>query len=188
MDGRYFSVRQIAFLSVMGAFSCILDSFHIPLHTPGNHSIFWVIPIIFGVGMVKKLGSATCVGFIGGILIAFTGLEPIGPFVVLEYLAMGFMIDILAAVFRGHIGNIVVGFVIGAAGSLSKLAVHYPVVLLLGMTRGRLILVGFGVAMISYFVFGGLGGAITSIILRGFEHLPPILTNLSGKPVKQMKK
>ncbi|HYB93101.1 MAG TPA: cobalt ABC transporter permease [archaeon] len=189
MHGIHFSARQIAFLSVMGALSFILDFFHFPISIPGSHGIYWVIPIIFGAGVVKKLGSATYIGFIAGILIGSAGLEAIGPFAFLEYLLMGFVIDLLALAFRGYMKNVIVGFVIGSAGNLSKLAAHYSLFIVLGMSKMHLILIGFGVAMISYFIFGGLGGVITSILLRGCErYLQSALTSLSGQPVKQMKK
>ena len=192
MHGIHFSTRQITFISIMGALDFVLiyivANIEPPLQIPGHDGIFWIIPIFASVGIVKKLGSATCTSAITGVLAAFTGLEAVGLFAVLEYLAMGIAIDLLALAFRGYLKNIIVGFVIGSAGNLTKLALHYPILLFLGMTKTHIILIGFGGAMVSYFIFGGLGGVITSTILWRFDRSSSPSISISGQPENQIKK
>lgn len=165
---------------MMGALVYVLNLFDIvSMQIPGHNGLFWVIPIIIGVSVVKKMGAATYSSFIAGILAGLTGSEAVGPFAILEYLVMGLTIDLLATTFRGHLGNIIVGFLLGSAGNLTKMAVHYSVFMILGMTTVHLIAIGLGIAAVSYFVFGGIGGAVASFIagrcihsLAGFIRLP----------------
>jgi ABC-type thiamin/hydroxymethylpyrimidine transport system permease subunit len=189
MKKRYFSLFQLCFLAMMGALVYVLKTFiRSPMSLPGHTAVFWVLPIVVGVGLVRKFGSATYVGVIAGLLIGFIGMADTGPFKFLEYFVMGLTIDILAVVFRGHLDNVIVGFIIGSAGSLSKLFVNYNVSIMLGLSSSNLILVGIGLASISTCIFGGLGGVFSALVLRvcfrahvTFQFSGTLKTNLAAR-------
>lgn len=167
----YFSLRAQVFFSLMGAIIYVLKTFvRTPFRIPGHNGILWVIPIIVGVGIVKKLGAATYISSIAGVLISFFGMADSGPFKFFEYLMMGVTIDILAVAFRGEGDNVIAGFIMGAGGNLSKLVVNYSVTILLGIPA-NVVLAGIGLASVSHFIFGGLGGVSAIIILRSIKKI-----------------
>ena len=171
MSKKYFSVFEIVFLSLMAAILFFFrSSIKTPIRLPGHNGIFWVVPIIIGIGVTKKIGSATYVGLIAGILLSFVGISDDGPFKFLEYLIMGITIDLLAVVFKGYVDKIAVGLVIGSIGNLAKLFINYYVTILTGVPAA-FILVGVGFASVSHVIFGGLGGIISAIILKRLKNI-----------------
>jgi hypothetical protein len=74
MRKAYFSLYEIAVLSLLGALVFILrTALRMPLRIPGHTGIFWVVPVILGVGIVRKLGAGSYVGLISGLLASFFG-------------------------------------------------------------------------------------------------------------------
>ena len=160
-----FSLSEVTLLSLMAALVYVLRALiKTPIRLPGHNGVLWVIPIILGVGIVKKTGSATYVGALAGVMISFLGASNEGPFKIPEYLVMGLTIDILAAMFRGHMDNLLAGFIVGAIGNLAKLAINYIVTILSGIPA-NFILAGLGLAATSHLIFGGLGGFFSALIL-----------------------
>jgi hypothetical protein len=167
MKKYYFSLYEIAVLSLLGALTGVLQkSLQLPIGVPGHTGIYLVIPIIIGVAVVQKLGSGTYIGLIFGLISAFLGAggDTSGYVVFLRYFMMGVTADLLAIPFRGHLDNIFVGIIVGAISNISKLAVMYVIDTLLGLPMG-FILLGLGTACIFHVVFGGIGGAISSLVL-----------------------
>jgi hypothetical protein len=155
----------------MAALVYVLKTFFkTPMQLPGHTAIFWVIPFIVGIGLVRKFGCGIYIGVISGLLIGLVGGADTGPLKVFEYIAMGFTMDLLAVVFKGHLGNVLVGVILGAFGSFDKLVVNYSITSALAM-NANVLLAGIGVAGASHLIFGGVGGAISAIIVNRVEHL-----------------
>ncbi|MCL4429465.1 MAG: hypothetical protein M1167_01815, partial [Chloroflexi bacterium] len=93
-----------------------------------------------------------------------------GPFKVFEYTAMGLTMDVLALVFKGHLTNLLVGFILGAFGSFDKMVVNYSITSALSV-NANVLLVGIGIAGASHLIFGGAGGVISGIILNRIRHV-----------------
>jgi hypothetical protein len=162
---KYFSLYEISLLSLCGALIFVLKMiFKIPVQIPGHTAILWVIPMMLGIGIVRKFGAGTYIGLISGILVSFFGMDAFRLFDIFEYLAMGITMDILAVVFAYHFENPAVGFIVGAGGSLVKMMVNYSVQLFLGIP-GAFILLGIGIASVSHIIFGGLGGIIAALVI-----------------------
>lgn len=166
MAGKpYFTLNEIALLSLCGALIFVLKTaFKIPLHFPGHSGIFWVIPAIVAVAIVKKPGAGTYVGFISGILTAFFGLDPLGIFEVLNYLALGMTADAVSFLFRYRLSNPAVGFIVGASANTVKMAVNFAMQIFLGV-QANFIIIGIGIASVSHIVFGGIGGIIAALVI-----------------------
>jgi hypothetical protein len=168
---KFFVLYEICFLSLMAALVYIFKTyFKTPIGLSGHNGLFWVIPFIVGVGVTRKLGSSLYIGVLSGLLIGVIGMNDEGIFKVFEWVAMGIAIDLLAFVFKGHLGNVLVGFVIGAFGNLAKLPVNFAVASFLQI-NANVILLGLGLAAVSHLVFGGLGGVISAVILNRIQHL-----------------
>jgi len=74
----YFSLYEIALLSLCAALVFVMNTaFTLPLSIPGHTGIYWVVPVIIGVGIVKKPGAGTYIGFISGILATLFGVVPL---------------------------------------------------------------------------------------------------------------
>jgi hypothetical protein len=167
---RYFLVREVCFLSLMAALVYVFKTFfRTPIQLPGHTAIFWVIPFIIGMGVTRKFGAGTYIGVLSGLLIGFVGMADVGPLKVFEYVAMGFTMDLLALVFKGHLANPLVGVILGAFGSFVKLVVNYTITGAL-ITNANVILVGIGIAGSVHLIFGGAGGAISSIVLNRIRY------------------
>ena len=171
---RYFLLYEVCFLSLMAALVYVFKTFfRTPIQLPGHTAIFWVIPFIIGIGLTKKFGAGTYVGVLSGLLIGFVGMADTGPFKVFEYIAMGFTMDVLALAFKDHLGNVLVGVILGSFGSFDKLLVNYSITSALSM-NANVLLAGIGIAGASHLIFGGAGGAISAIIVNRVQvlHFP----------------
>jgi hypothetical protein len=168
---KYFFVYEIAFLSLMASLVYVFKTFfRTPIQLPGHTAIFWVIPYIIGIGLVRKFGAGTYIGVLAGLLIGFVGMADTGPFKVFEYTVMGITMDLLALAFKGHLTNPLVGLLLGAFGSFNKMLVNYSITSALSV-NANILLVGIGIAGASHLIFGGAGGVISSIVLNRIRHV-----------------
>jgi hypothetical protein len=155
----------------MAALVYVLKTFfRTPMQLPGHTAIFWVIPFIIGIGTTRKIGSGTYIGVLSGLLIGTIGMADTSIFKVFEYTAMGATMDFIALAFKDHIGNPLVGVILGAFGSFSKMAVNYSITSALSL-NANILLAGIGIAGTVHLVFGGAGGAISSIIVNRIQTL-----------------
>lgn len=165
MKKTYFSLYDIAVLSMLGALVFILRmALRIPMHLSGKSGIFWVVPIIIGIGVVRKFGAGTYIGIVSGVLASFFGMGTPDVFSIFKYVTMGVSIDVLALMFMGHLDNPLVGLILGAGGNLSKMVVNYYIDTTLGVPANY-VLIGIGFSSISHFIFGAIGGILAALIL-----------------------
>jgi hypothetical protein len=74
------------------------------------------------------------------------------------------MVDVTGLLFFNRFDHPAVGFIAGAAGNLGKMVVNYAVQTLLGIPA-TFIIIGIGLASITHFIFGGIGGILAALIL-----------------------
>jgi len=162
----YFSLYEIALLSLCAALVFVMNTtFTLPLTLPGHTGIYWVVPVIIGVGIVKKPGAGTYIGLISGILATLFGVDTLHIFNILIYTALGGTIDLVGLFLFYRLDHPAVGFIAGAAGNLAKMVVNYTLQTFLGIPA-VFIIIGIGAASISHFIFGGIGGIIAALVLR----------------------
>ena len=168
---KYFLVYEVSFLSLMAALVYVLKTFfRSPMQLPGHTAIVWVIPFIIGIGLTKKFGSGVFIGVLSGLLIGAIGMADKGPLEVFEYMAMGLTMDILALVFKGHLGNVLVGFILGALGSFDKTMVNFYITSVLGQ-NSHILIAGIGIAGTVSLIFGGAGGILSAAIVNRVQYL-----------------
>lgn len=161
----YFSLHEVALLSLCAALIVVLNTvFTIPLSIPGHTGIFWVVPVIIGVGIVKKPGAGTYIGLISGILATLFGMNTLHIFNLFIYLALGGVIDLLGLLFFYRLDHPAAGFIAGAAGNLAKMAVNFSLQSFFGIPAAFIVL-GIGTASITHFIFGGIGGIAAALVL-----------------------
>jgi hypothetical protein len=168
---KYFLVYEVSFLSLMAALVYVFKTFFkTPIQLPAHTAIVWVIPFIIGIGLTKKFGAGAYIGLISGLLMGTLGMADKGILEVFEWTAMGFTMDVLALMFRGHLGNPLVGIILGAFGSFDKTLVNYYIAAQITHST-PLLIAGIGVAGTSSLIFGGAGGIISVIIVNRVQHL-----------------
>ncbi len=161
----YFTLYEIALLSLCAALVFVMNTaFTLPLTIPGHTGIYWVVPVIIGVGIVKKPGAGTYIGFISGILATLFGTDTLHIFNLFIYMALAGTIDLAGLFFFYRLDHPVAGFIAGAAGNLAKMVVNYLFQTFLGIPA-VFIIIGIGTASITHFIFGGLGGIIAAVVL-----------------------
>ena len=171
MKQKYFVLYEICFLSLMTALVYVFKTyFKTPIGLSGHNGLFWVIPFIIGVGVVKKFGASTYIGVLSGLLIGAVGMSDEGVIKFFEWAALGLTIDGLAFLFKGHLDHIVVGVLLGAFGNLAKGIVNFSLGIFL-TPNAHIMVFGFAPAMISHLVFGAAGGVIAAIILNRVRHV-----------------
>jgi hypothetical protein len=167
MKKSYFSLYDISVLSLLGALTFVLQTvLRLPLQIPGHAGIYLVVPIIVGVGILEKPGSATYIGLIFGLLSAFFGSSNADVFSFFRYFAMGLTIDLVSLAFRNHLNVLLVGFIIGASGNLAKMVVNYYIDTTLGIPAA-FIVIGLGLTSLFHLAFGGIGGIVAAATLDG---------------------
>jgi hypothetical protein len=162
---QYFTLNDIVMLSMLAALVFALRLYlRIPMHLPGKSGIFWVVPIIIGVGITGKLGSGTYIGFVSGVLAALFGMGDNGFLEGINYLVMGMAIDAGAFLFRGRLDNLLVGIFLGALGNLTKMVSNSYIDITMGVPAAY-VMVGMTMTVGTHLLFGGIGGGIAAVLL-----------------------
>jgi hypothetical protein len=165
-DRTYFTLQETAVLSILGGLIFVLDTvFNLPLHIPGSSGIWWVIPVMVGVSVVRRPGAGTYIGLISGLLASFFGSDPLHLFDLFKYLALGAAVDLGTLLFVGRLDVVAIGFVVGAGGNLAKMVVNYAINLFFGV-QAHFILLGIGISSATHLVFGGIGGVLAVLLVR----------------------
>jgi hypothetical protein len=161
----YFSLYDIVLLSMLAALVFALRLYlRIPMHLPGKSGIFWVVPIIVGIGIVGKFGSGTYIGLLSGILAALFGMGDNGVLEGINYFVMGTAIDAGAFLFRSRLDNVLVGIFLGLLGNLSKLVSNSYIDVTMGIPAAYVV-VGMAMTVGTHALFGGIGGGIAAVLL-----------------------
>lgn len=162
----YFSLNEIALMSLCGALIFVLKTaLKLPVHLPGHSGIFWVIPLIVGMALVRKPGTGLYIGLISGILASFFGIGALHVFDLLKYISLGASADIIALFFGYRLDNPAVAVLTGAFANVVKMLVNYGVQLALGV-QPFFIVLGIGISSVSHIIFGGLGGLLSAYIIQ----------------------
>lgn len=140
----------------------------VPLHVPGHSGVFWMALLLTGVGIVRRPGAGTLIGFLSGLLAIVALPSREGIFIGLKYFAPGVVMDAMWVTFSGRFDKAGIAMITGAAANIAKLTTSYVIGVLAGIPHGYLAL-GLGLAATSHLVFGALGGLAGSIVLKRLE-------------------
>lgn len=163
---KYFSLNEIALMSICGAMIFVMKIiFKIPVHIPGHSGIFWVIPLIVGVSIVKKPGAGIYIGLISGLLSSFFGIGALHLFDIFKFVGVGLATDVCSVLFAYRYDSIAVGVITGAVANIVKMVINYSLQLFVGV-QPFFIIIGIGFSSVSHIIFGGLGGLISVLIIR----------------------
>jgi ABC-type thiamin/hydroxymethylpyrimidine transport system permease subunit len=165
MKRHYFSTFQLILLALFAALIVIAKiALRLPLQLPGHTGIFWMAILIVAARVVERPGAASLVGFSSGLLAAFLGMGDFGPLdTVLSYTMAGVGTD-LALLLLGNPENLLTASIAGMIGHLAKFLVKWAIGILSGAPIGFVAL-GLARTLVSYLVFGALGGLLGGLTL-----------------------
>lgn len=141
------------------------DVIRTPLQLPGHSSIWWMGILLVGKGTVKKFGSGILMGTIAGILAVALGMGKEGIFVFLKYFLPGLAVDLLAPLYRYKLESVIVGGLLGAMLSVTKLAANLAIGVLTNVSM-LFLSIGLGYATLCHVFFGAVGGVLAAVILK----------------------
>jgi len=162
---RYFSTFQLILLTFFAALVVIAKiALRLPLQLSGHSGLFWMAIVIIGARVVPKRGAASLIGLTSGLLATFLGLGDFGAVnTLLSYSALGVFTD-LSLLLLGNPEHLLAAGVAGAIGHLGKFLVKWAIGVLTGAPVGFVSL-GLATALVSYIIFGALGGVLGGLTL-----------------------
>jgi hypothetical protein len=169
MRQRYFSTFQLILLAQFAALIVVAKiALRLPLQLSGHSGLFWMAIMIVATGVVPKRGAATVVGLTSAILAAFLGLGDFGALdTFLSYLAVGVGTDLILWLL-GSPEQPVIAALAGALGHFAKFLVKWALAGVVGAPMGFVAL-GLLKAIVSYLVFGALGGLLGALTLAALR-------------------
>ena len=170
MKERYFSTFQIILLVLFSALVVVAKiALKTPFKLPGHSGIFWMAIIIVAAGVVPKRGAASLVGITSGILAAFLGMGDFGALnTFFSYTMAGVGTDLALLLLGNNPENLLTATLAGAVGHICKFLVKWVFAILSGAPLGFVAL-GLVYSVISYIVFGALGGLLGGLTLMALR-------------------
>jgi len=166
---RYFSTFELILMALFAALIVVAKIvLKMPINISGHSGIFWMAIVIIGVGVVPKRGAAALIGVTSGILAAFLGLGDWGALnTFLSYSAIGVATE-LALLLLPNLQHAAMVMIVAAIGHMGKFLIKWLFAAITGAPVGFIVL-GLLWAMISYIIFGALGGLLGHLTLRALD-------------------
>jgi hypothetical protein len=140
----------------------------LPMQLPGHSGIFWMAIVIVAAGVVPRFGAASLVGLTSGILAAFLGMGDFGALnTLLSYTLVGVGTDLALLLLRER-ESLFVDVLAAIIGHLCKFVVKWLLGMLTGVPVGFIAL-GELRAIVSYIIFGALGGLLGWLTLKALR-------------------
>ena len=99
MRRTYFSTFELLLLALFAALVVVGNvALRLPVKLPGHSGLVWMALLVTARGVVPKLGAASTVGLLSGLLAAFIGVGDKGGLdTLLSYTAAGAAVDVIVA-------------------------------------------------------------------------------------------
>lgn len=165
MKKPYFSTFQLFLMTFFAVLIVVAKiALRLPLQLSGHSGIFWMAIIIVAARTIPKLGAASFVGLLSGIMAAFMGLGDFGALnTLISYTVIGVGTDLGVFILR-DVENVFNAALIGVIGHFGKFLVKWAFGAISGAPVGFVAL-GLGKALIGYLVFGAIGGVLGGLTL-----------------------
>jgi len=108
----------LAFCACFIVISRALFRFH--LNIPGHAMFFTMFFLILGKGCVPKIGAATLMGLLAGLICTLLGMGKGGPLIMLKFLFPALLVDLAGMFSHGLASSYVASAIVGALGAASR--------------------------------------------------------------------
>jgi len=183
---RDFDLREALILALLGALIVAAKIVvRLPVKLTAHSTLFWMLFLVLGKGLVPRFGSGMMMGLFSGLLAVLMGVGKQGVFVFFKFFVPGLTLDLLAPLLFLLFGKQALarpwaGATLGILLNLAKLATGVALAHLLDFPLERMEAL-VGVVMLGHVVFGGLGGVLAGLALRRLSRLLPNLVRESPR-------
>jgi hypothetical protein len=164
-----FSLREALLLGFCATF-IVLTRAALRLHfsLPGHTMFLMMFFLILARGCVPKLGAATLVGLVSGLVCLLLGMTKAGPLIVTNFVVPGVVVDLAALVYprmvTSYVACVVVAVVASASKGLSAAGLDY----LMRMDE-EIVLRHVVITTLAGIAFGALGAALVPPVIRRLQ-------------------
>lgn len=154
-------IAELFLILMGGALAAFLHfKLRIPLNIPGHHGLEFMAIFTF-IRLSSNIRYAATVATTGvGILMLFPGIGAGSPLHSIGYLLPGIILDLLYQVSRGRIRVLIIAAILAGICYMSIPFSRLTIYLASGYPYGAFIKFGIPYTMVSFLIFGMLGGIL----------------------------
>ena len=129
-----FTLREGLLLAFCATF-IVLTRAALRLHLglPGHSMFFLTFFLLMARGCVPKIGAATLVGLISGLVALMLGMTKAGPLVAVNFVLPAVIIDVASAIYPRMVTSYLACLIVGVAASTARGVTGVAVDFLMGM-------------------------------------------------------
>ncbi len=164
-----FTLREALLLGFCATF-IVLTRAALRLHfsLPGHSMFFLTFFLLMARACVPKIGAATLVGLIAGIVCMLLGMAKLGPLILANFVLPAMIIDVGCTIYGRTVTSAVACLLVGLVASASKGASGIGLDYLMGMETG-LIARHVLIATMGSAFFGSLGAILVPPVARRLQ-------------------
>lgn len=166
MVWKRFNLREAIWLGFCATFIMITRAaLMLKLNIPGHAMFFTMFFLILGRGCVQRLGAATLVGLIAGIMCTMLGMGKEGPLLIIKFVLPGIIVDAAALLYSRLAFSIPACVIVGAIAAAFRYATSMGIDWLVEMDYDIMLkkaLIGSTMNIL----FGAAGSALVPLVVR----------------------
>jgi hypothetical protein len=164
--GKRFTLREAFVLGFCATFIVLTRAaLRLHLSLPGHSMLFLVFFLLVARACVPKLGAATLVGLVAGLVCLLLGMAKMGPLILANFVLPAVVVDLAGALLPGMASSWIACLAVGALASVSKNVSAVGIDLLMGMEED-VVLRHVIITSVSSALFGALGAALVPPVVR----------------------
>jgi hypothetical protein len=164
-----FTLREALLLGFCATF-IILTRAALRIHfsLPGHSMFFLIFFLLMARGCVPKIGSATLVGIIAGLVCMMLGMTKMGPMILVNFILPAVVIDIAGVIYPRMPRSYIACAVAGALAASCKAVSAAGLDLMLGMET-EIIMQHVIITTASSAGFGAIGALLVPSVIRRLQ-------------------
>jgi len=164
-----FTLREALLLGFCATFIVLTRAaLRIHFSLPGHSMFFLMFFLLIARGFVPKIGAATLVGIIAGLVCMMLGMTKMGPLILVNFILPAVIVDICGSIYPALPGSYVACLLVGIIASASKAVSGIGMDLLLGM-ESEIILQHVLLTTAGSAAFGALGSLPVPAVIRRLQ-------------------
>ena len=163
---KRFTLREAIWLGFCATFIVITRAaLMLKLNIPGHAMFFIMFFLILGRGCVQRLGAATLVGLIAGIMCTMLGMGKEGPLIIIKFVLPGIIVDLGALIYPRLPSRIFACVIIGVIAAACRYATSMGIDWLVEMDYDIMLKKAL-IGSIMNILFGVAGAALVPPVVR----------------------